>query len=45
MLESKNVVCVNCKEKVVVKLVPYGEGHIAMCPKCGHLICNLGKLK
>ncbi len=34
------VVCISCGEVVEVKLVPYGDGHIAKCPECGKLAYN-----
>ncbi len=43
MLENREVVCLSCKEEVVVKLVNFGGGKIATCPKCGKLACNLDK--
>ena len=38
--EKKEVICLSCKEKVVVELVAYGYGHIATCPKCKELAYN-----
>lgn len=38
--KKKKVICVSCKEKVEVELVPYGGGHIATCPKCNKLAYN-----
>jgi len=32
--------CVTCKKTVKVKLIPYGNGHIASCPECGKLAYN-----
>jgi len=32
--------CLTCKETVEVKLIPFGGGHIATCPKCGKLAYN-----
>jgi len=43
MLESKDVICISCKKWVTVKLVSYGSGRIAICPKCGKLAYNKGK--
>ena len=40
MKDKKEVVCISCKKKVVVKLVAFGSGHIATCPKCGKLAYN-----
>jgi len=34
------VICLSCGKEVEVKLVNYGDGHIAMCPKCGELAYN-----
>ncbi len=39
LLASK-IVCLSCKEKVKVKLVSFGKGHIATCPECGELAYN-----
>jgi len=39
-MESVKTTCVSCKEEVVVKLVSFGGGHIATCPKCGRLAYN-----
>lgn len=39
-MKKKEVICINCKEKVVVELVKYGGGHIAICPKCKKLAYN-----
>ena len=36
----KTVVCRSCGKTVEVKLVPYGEGHIATCPVCKKLAYN-----
>lgn len=36
----EEVTCVTCKEEVEVKKIPYGNGHIATCPKCGKLAYN-----
>lgn len=35
--KKKEVTCLNCKEKVKVKLLPYGAGHIGQCPLCKEL--------
>jgi len=43
MLKKKSVVCISCNERVTVKLVEYGSGRIAICPKCGKLAYNKGK--
>lgn len=37
---EKKVKCITCREEVSVKLVSYGEGHVAICPKCGGLAYN-----
>ena len=34
------VKCLTCGKEVEVKLVPYGNGQIAICPKCGKLAYN-----
>lgn len=36
----KNVKCVSCGKWVLVKLVSYGHGNIAVCPKCKKLAYN-----
>ena len=38
--DKMKVICVSCKRKVKVKLVRYGDGHIAVCPKCKRLAYN-----
>jgi predicted RNA-binding Zn-ribbon protein involved in translation (DUF1610 family) len=38
--EKKEVTCISCGQKVEVRLVPYGYGRIATCPKCGKLAYN-----
>jgi len=45
MLESKDVICISCKEQVTVKLVEYGSGYVATCPKCGKLAYNQNRPK
>jgi hypothetical protein len=31
---EKEVVCISCGKKVIVKLISYGYGYIAICPEC-----------
>jgi len=38
--EIKRVTCLSCKKEVEIKLIPYGNGYIATCPKCGKLAYN-----
>jgi len=40
MKEKVTVTCLTCKEKVKVEMIPYGSGHIAICPKCKKLAYN-----
>jgi len=40
MEKTKEVICLTCHKKVMVKLIPYGKGHIATCPECGQLAYN-----
>jgi len=37
---TKVVTCVSCYKKVMVKLLPFGNGHIATCPECQKLAYN-----
>ncbi|MDD5291539.1 MAG: hypothetical protein PHZ04_05600 [Patescibacteria group bacterium] len=37
---TKKVNCVTCYKEVMVKLLPFGFGHIAICPECGKLAYN-----
>ena len=39
-METKTVECLSCNETVEVNPIPYGGGHIAICPKCGKLAYN-----
>jgi len=39
-MSETNVVCAACKKEVEVKLIPYGDGHIAVCPVCKKLAYN-----
>lgn len=34
------VVCLSCKKQVEVKLIYFGNGDCAVCPKCGKLAYN-----
>jgi len=36
----KKLICLSCKKEVEVKLVRYGNGHIAVCTVCGNLAYN-----
>jgi len=38
--ETKTVICLSHHQEVQVKLIPYGDGHIAECPDCGKLAYN-----
>lgn len=40
MEEVKKVMCRTCKKEVEVKLIDYGNGHIAICPICQKLAYN-----
>lgn len=35
--EMKTVICLSHHGEVEVKLIPFGDGHIALCPKCNRL--------
>jgi len=37
---NKKVICLSCKREVEVKLINYGDGHIATCPVCQKLAYN-----
>lgn len=37
---TKEVKCISCHKLVTVELSPYGNGHIANCPKCKKLAYN-----
>ena len=39
-VEMKTVICLSHHQEVEVKLIPYGDGHIAECPDCGELAYN-----
>ena len=39
-MKTKTVSCISCKKQVEVKLIPYGNGHTAICPECGKLAYN-----
>ena len=36
----KQVICESCGKEVEVKLIKYGDGHIATCPSCCKLAYN-----
>ena len=36
----EKIICLFCKKEVEVKLISYGDGRIATCPKCGKLAYN-----
>lgn len=35
--KMKTVICLSHHGEVEVKLIPFGDGHIALCPKCNRL--------
>ena len=37
---KKKVICIMCKKKVLVDLIPYGGGYIWVCPECKKLSYN-----
>jgi len=39
------VICLSCKEEVLVKVTKYGNGYIAKCPKYGDLAYNSKKTR
>jgi len=43
MHETATVECLSCREEVQVKIVPYENGYIAVCPKCKKLAYNSSK--
>ena len=32
--KTKEVICISCGKKVVVKLEPFFNGYIGICPEC-----------
>lgn len=36
----KTVTCRTCTKEVRVELIPYGCGHVAVCPECKKLAYN-----
>ena len=34
------IVCLSCQKEVEVKLIPFGNGHVATCPKCKEIAYN-----
>ena len=39
-MDVKQVKCSECGKEVEVKMIPYGLGHLALCPICGKLAYN-----
>lgn len=40
---KKNVRCLSCGKNVVVELVEFGNGMVAVCPVCGQVAYNSDK--
>jgi uncharacterized paraquat-inducible protein A len=40
LVKGTKTICLTCYTLVVVKLISYGFGHIAVCPRCNKLAYN-----
>lgn len=37
---KKEINCMSCGKNVETTLIPFGEGHVAVCPNCRRLAYN-----
>ena len=41
----REVVCRECRRVVIVRIEPFGNFYVAVCPHCGQLACIIPKDK